>query len=104
MMGGTIVHQRNLGRAMREHLLVQFQAGNAAANPGMIFDRHLVPRRAVAKYDFKISPRSGHARIKPQCVAFTVKPKIDSRPARYIHPDEPVYHVQPPRPTCGGTE
>ena len=23
-------------------------------------------------------------------------------PARYIQPAEPVYQVQPPRPTCGG--
>ena len=29
------------------------------------------------------------------------KPRIDSRPARYSQPLEPVYHVQPPRPTCG---
>ena len=25
-------------------------------------------------------------------------------PGRYIHPAEPVYQVQPPRPTCGATE
>ena len=29
-------------------------------------------------------------------------PRIHSSPARYIQPADPVYHVQPPRPTCGG--
>ena len=38
MMGGTIVNQRNLGRAMRERLLVQFNTGNTAANSGLIVD------------------------------------------------------------------
>src|SRR5688500_15048303 len=32
-----------------------------------------------------------------------LNPRIDSSPARYIQPAEPVYHVQPPRPVCGGT-
>ena len=30
-------------------------------------------------------------------------PRIHSSPARYIHPAEPVYQVQPPRPTCDGS-
>ena len=38
MMGGTIVNQRNLGRAMRERLFVQFHTGNTAANSGLIVD------------------------------------------------------------------
>jgi hypothetical protein len=49
MMGGTVVHQSDLGQIVREHLAVQFQAGNAAANPGMIFNGHFVPSRLVAK-------------------------------------------------------
>src|SRR5438552_18701306 len=32
-----------------------------------------------------------------------LRPRMLSRPARYIQPAEPVYHVPPPRPTCGGT-
>ena len=67
MMGGTIVHQRDLGQTVREHLAVQFQAGNAAANPGMIFNGHYVPSRLVAKRYFEISPRSRYAGIEPQC-------------------------------------
>ena len=31
-------------------------------------------------------------------------PRSHSRPARYIHPAEPVYQVHPPRPTWGGVE
>ena len=68
-MGFAVIHQRDGRRTVREHLVIQFQAGNAAANAGMIFNEHLVPGRAVAKYDFEISPRSGHARVKPQCVS-----------------------------------
>ena len=30
-------------------------------------------------------------------------PRIDSMMSRYIHPAEPVYQVQPPRPVCGRT-
>ena len=30
-------------------------------------------------------------------------PRIHSVPAWYIQPAEPVYHVHPPRPTCGGS-
>ena len=32
----------------------------------------------------------------------SVSPRISSSPTRYIHPADPVYHVQPPRPVCGG--
>ena len=32
-----------------------------------------------------------------------VRPRSDSTISRYIQPAEPVYQVQPPRPTCGGT-
>jgi hypothetical protein len=31
----------------------------------------------------------------------TVTPRIDSSATRSIQPAEPVYQVQPPRPTCG---
>ena len=30
-----------------------------------------------------------------------MKPRIDSSATRYIQAAEPVYQVQPPRPTCG---
>ena len=30
-------------------------------------------------------------------------PKMDSTATRNIQPAEPVYQVQPPRPTCGGS-
>ena len=30
-------------------------------------------------------------------------PSIHARPAWYIHPADPVYQLQPPRPTCGGS-
>jgi hypothetical protein len=66
MMGSAVVYQRDVCRTAREHLAVQFQADNAAANPGMIFNGHFVPSRLVAKRYFEISPRSGHAGIKPQ--------------------------------------
>jgi len=32
------------------------------------------------------------------------RPSSPSTPARYIHPADPVYHVQPPRPSCGAVE
>ena len=66
MMGFAVIHQREVSRTVREHLVIQFQAGNATANPGMIFNGHLVPARVVTKYDFEISPRSGHAGIEPR--------------------------------------
>ncbi len=66
MMGGTIFHKSDLGQTVREHLAVQFQAGNAAANPGKIFNGHFVPSRLVAKRYFEISPRSRYAGIEPQ--------------------------------------
>ena len=31
------------------------------------------------------------------------KPRISSSPTRYSQLAEPVYHVQPPRPVCGGS-
>src|SRR3989338_9159780 len=31
-----------------------------------------------------------------------LRPRMLSRPARYIQPAEPVYHVQPPRPAWAG--
>ena len=34
----------------------------------------------------------------------TLIPKMPSTAVRYIHPAEPVYQVQPPRPTCAGAE
>src|SRR5438876_150738 len=48
--------------------------------------------------------RSGMHGVRTKLAPCTRKPRIPSRPARYIQPAEPVYHVQPPRPTCGGTE
>ncbi len=74
MMGGTIVHQSDLSRTVREHLVIQLQAGNAAANPGMIFNGHYVPSRLVAKRYFKISPRSRYAGIEPQCCVLQGEP------------------------------
>ena len=31
-----------------------------------------------------------------------LRPRTDSSATRSIHPDDPVYHVQPPRPRCAG--
>ena len=46
----------------------------------------------------------GNAWIKTQATALEREVRGCSRsPARCIHPAEPVYQVQPPRPTCGGT-
>jgi hypothetical protein len=42
----------------------------------------------------------GHAAVWPS----RRRPRIPSMPARYIQPAAPVYQVQPPRPTWGGTE
>jgi hypothetical protein len=68
-MGSAVVYQRDVRRTVREHLAVQFQAGNAAANPGMIVNGHFVSSRLVAKRYFEISPRSRYAGIEPQCGA-----------------------------------
>jgi len=73
MMGFAVVDQRDVRRTVREHLIIQFQADNAAANAGMIVDGHLIPRRVVVKCNFEMSPRSGHAGIKPQCGALNAE-------------------------------
>jgi hypothetical protein len=74
-MDGAIIHQSDVGRTLRERLVIQFQAGNATASPGMIVNEYLVSARVVAKYDFEISPRSGHARVEPQRGAFHGEPQ-----------------------------
>jgi len=55
-MHGAVIHQSDVGRTVRERLVIQFQTGNAAANFGMIVNNYLVPGGVVAEYDFKIAP------------------------------------------------
>jgi hypothetical protein len=75
MMGFAVIRQHDVRRSEREHLVIKFQAGNAAANAGMIVNEHLVSACVVAKRDFEISPRPGHAGVDPQCVALHVEPQ-----------------------------
>src|SRR5205823_6451259 len=63
-------------------------------------------RRRSEKHGVELAP-AGHAHgIQGSTTSRAPRsrnPRIDSSPARYIHAADPVYHVQPPRPTCGGT-
>ena len=65
-----------------------------------VLDHDLVSRGApsvIAK-----RPRLGNAGIEAQPSPCMRSPRMLSTPARCIQPAEPVYQVQPPRPTCGG--
>src|SRR4029078_3307014 len=42
-----------------------------------------------------------HGRTTSVSPCSSATPSTDSSATRYIHPDDPVYQVQPPRPTCG---
>ncbi len=95
-MGSAVVYQRDVRRTVREHLAVQFPADNAAANAGMIFNRHFVPSRLVAKRYFEISPRSGHAGIKPQRSALNA----DTQNLLYTCPIHPAGRARVPGPAA----
>src|SRR6476659_7393596 len=62
--------------------------------------------RAVRYRKTMVKPRHARGTHGSKCNVepCTRKPRIHSRPARYIHPAEPVYHVHPPRPRCGARE
>ena len=74
MMGGAVIHQGDLCRTGRERLVIQFQAGDATANPGMIFNDYLVSGRAVTKNDFEISPRFGYTGVESQHGVLYIEP------------------------------
>ena len=48
-------------------------------------------------------PFGGEAGRKRELVRLSVRPRSDSTIRRYIHAADPVYHVHPPLPVCGGT-
>ena len=50
MVGSAVIYQRNVRRTVREHLVIHFQAGNAATNRGMILHEHFIPGRVCLLY------------------------------------------------------
>jgi len=53
--------------------------------------------RAIAEHQLEAAPRARDTWVDHELRAAEPKPRIDSSPARYIHPADPVYHVHPPR-------
>ena len=63
-----------------------------------IVDDDVVARGAIAEDQLEPGQARGMQGSITSSAPRSRKPRIDSRPARYIQPAEPVYHVQPPRP------
>lgn len=63
-----------------------------------IQDADLRPRSAVAVGEAYGRPIRREARLDDQLIPSRLRPRIHSRPAWYIQPDAPVYHVHPALP------
>ena len=83
---------------------VERRLAHAAADSLRILNGDPIARCAVLIGDLKSRPGARDARIDAQRAPRTLIPRMPSAAVRYIQPAEPVYHVQPPRPTCAGAE
>jgi len=99
----AVVGQDDGGLA-RQLLAIQFDSSDAAAHAIGVVDLDLIARGGMPENDVEVRPVRRYARRQQQFARRTRNPRIHSRPARYIQLADPVYHVQPPRPTWGATE
>ena len=93
--GGAVLEQRRLAVDARRH--------HGRRVSLRVLDQDLVARPPVREPQVKRGQASGtHGRTRSVSPASMPTPRMDSSATRYIQPAEPVYHVHPPRPTCGG--
>src|SRR5262249_16065719 len=103
---GSILH--------RQRLSVDLRFCNSPHGAVRVLDGDRVDGGVVAEGDLVAGPGARVVRAEPgqargmvgavvRVVACRWMPRIDSMPARYIQPAEPVYQVQPPRPTWVGS-
>jgi len=88
----AIVAQRQLQAGYRFH-----PASLANRSPAaVVVNGDVIKCFAVAVIDFERLPIGRQARREIQVIDFQIQPTNDSVISRYIHPADPVYHVQPP--------
>ena len=98
-MHGAVIDNAQSQRALNDFDPVQLGEANAPADPGGVVDRDFISRGLTANRHRERRPTFGNARVDSQEAPRMRSPSMLSTPARYSHPAEPVYQVQPPRPT-----
>src|ERR1700722_19212687 len=95
-MERAVVNQINQGAFSWQHLPVEFDRQNAAADAQWILDSDGVLRGAVAERNFEAGPRLGNARVEQQTVALQTKAENPLE----RHPIEPTGGSGVPGPTA----
>jgi len=100
---GGVVDEWDPCSPIGEPVSIEFDRCHPSADTVRVLDDDLVPGRVVAEVDLVPGQARGMQGSSTSDVPRNRNPRIDSTPAWYIQPAEPVYQVQPPRPTCGGS-
>src|ERR1700730_3864917 len=97
----AVLCQRDPYLISGQRLAVELHMGDSTTDPLGVLDRNFVARGGVLKHDFEARPVLGNAGGENKNAPWRRRPRIDSMPALYIHPADPVYQGHTPPPTGG---
>ena len=100
-----VIQERHEERTFRDLNSVYFREPDAPTDPIRVLDENRVSRGSIFHRSLVLVPTAfGMQGSTDKIAPRSRRPSRLSTPARCSQPAEPVYQVQPPRPTCGAVE